>query len=285
MTPGESWSQAFGHAALVFEEGGLVAYSFGGYVLPGFQSALEIANWFGFEEAVNELTLECLMPLLNGTIRAKKVRQTFEEFECRKAPSQEILLDQLQLTEAQCESLHRQIKDDFAGIEPGEPTVGTYRYDHFRNNCVTRVRDRIIDTLGIDRDTDSSLSRNVHESFDDLIEAALAEGAVSKPLGWQLFAPGPSFEQRALSPNGPFMIPARKGFLSLLDLLFQRVLETSPPLARSEEAAFSRAFHSLGVEIARKPRKHWETIFTPKLLRDALGLWKNPELGRPVLRR
>jgi hypothetical protein len=237
----------------------------------------------GAREAVAEAVLESLMPVLNGTLRARKARESFATFQERTLPSQRILLDELDLDGEQVATLHRQILADHARVEPGQREPGTYRYDHFESNCVTQLRDEIFRALGADQTNTLHACAEVNTSYAEIIEETLRQAIAATGLGLVLFPPQLEPLLAAFLPGARAVTGDPAQFLELLRLALANVADTQPFATDAGKQALVRVRAMLDREIPQRPRTFRQTLFTPLRLRDALASWTNPKTGRPVL--
>jgi hypothetical protein len=287
VTPGADLLRAFGHAALVFDDGSgdpasLTAYSYGHYILPEVRPRFT-AGLAGARQAVAEAVLESLMPVLNGTLRARKTRESFAAFQTRTPLPQRILLDELDLLGEQLANLHRHVAADHARVEPGQREPGTYRYDHFESNCVTKLRDEIFRALGADEWNALYGRADIETSYADIVEETLREAIAVSGVGVTLFPPALEPVLSAFLPGARAVSRDPAQFLALLRLALANVGETRAFSSDVGKQALVRVRALLDEEIPRRPRSFRQTLFTPLRLRDALANWTNPKTGRPVL--
>jgi hypothetical protein len=278
-TGGKYLTQAFGHSALVLDEGELVAYSYGGYVLPETHAPWAL-GWNGFGETIGDAVLEMLLPVVSGTVRARKVRQSLAALKA-SAGSQRMFLEELRLDEKQADRLHRNVAHDFATVELGEQSVGTYRYDHFANNCVTRLRDLVWGALD-SPEAEGMMRCEVDESFEDVIEASLQETLACASNGIRLL-PSELENIVQLPPGVPTTIQDAKGLVGWLRLLLLHMSKTYAFSSPEGQLVLAEAWSALCEQIPRKPRTFGETVFTPKRLREALATITNPASADVVL--
>jgi hypothetical protein len=288
VTPGPDLVRAFGHAALVFEdgssasEGGVTAYSYGHYILPEVRPRFT-AGFSGARESVAEAVLESLMPVLNGSLRARKSRESFAAFRARVPPSQQLLLEELELDGKQLATLHGQVVADHARVEPGQREPGTYRYDHFDSNCVTQLRDEVFRALGPEESNALFARADVDTSYAEIIEQTLHQAMQASGAGVVLFPPALEPFVREFLPGAQAVMRDPAEFLVLLRAALANVAETAPFATDIGKQTLARVRALLDVEIPKRPRAFRQTLFTPLRLRDALARWTNPKTGRPVL--
>jgi hypothetical protein len=288
VTPGPDLVRAFGHAALVFEDGtsasagSLTAFSYGHYILPDVRPRFA-AGLAGARESVAEAVFESLMPVLKGTLRAGKACESFAAFRSRVPSSQRLLLDELELDGEQLATLHRQVVADHARVEPGQREPGTYRYDHFESNCVTRLRDEIFRALGPEESNALFLRTDVDTSYAEIIEQTLRQAIQASGIGVVLFPPALEPFVRRFLPGAQAVTRDPAQFLVLLRGALAHVADTAPFASDIGKQTLTRVHALLDVEIPKRPRGFRQTLFTPLRLRDALARWTNPKTGRPVL--
>jgi hypothetical protein len=280
VTPGHELVQAFGHAAIAFDEGELVAYSYGGYVLPKLRPNLASGDLW---QMVGATTFETLLPIVNRTMRADKVREPLAHFKQRCGPFQRVLADELQLTPEQREGLYQRLREDFARIEPDERAPGIYRYDHFSNNCVTRLRDAIFGVLSGDQLDPLQQPGSIDQSYEQVIEESLAAAIAASPLGVELFPPELEDVVCAFLPGISALSATPADFLGATRLALEQLGHTTAFSSHEGRQALSYLWRLLNVEIPKRPRNFSEALFTPIRFREGLSQWHNPATGRPLL--
>jgi len=293
VSEGAELVRAFGHVALVFvepgavrslsgAEGDLVAYGYGGYVLPEIRPRFDKFGPDRVWDAVGSAAFEALSPVVDGTLRVGKMREGFGALRRNVAAEQQLFFDELVLTAEQRNRLHERILDDFERVEPGERKAGAYRYDHFRSNCATRLRDEIFAVLGQDR-AHPEHQRESQESFEHIIHESLEVAIASAAGGLRLF---PTTWEAGLAmflPDVPASTKDPRDFLRAVSLVLKLLSSTSIFGGPDGQKVLARAEHLLSAEIPRAPRSRWETLITPRRLRDALRETSNPRLDCPVL--
>lgn len=204
-------------------------------------------------------------------------------FAQNKGHFQRLLTEQLLLTPEQRQRLHRRVREDFACIEPGEKEAGVYRYDHFTNNCVTRLRDQVLSSLEGDQVSLLYQRGELDLSYEDVIEESLADAIATNPLGVRLFPPALEQGLSDFLPGVPATSVAARDFLGATRLALEQLSSTSAFSSPAGRQALATALNLLNVEIPKRPRSFRESLFTPKRLRAALAGWINPNTGKTLL--
>jgi hypothetical protein len=121
--------------------------------------------------------------------------------------------------------------------------------DHFRNNCATRIRDRLFAVLADHRAPTEPGCADLDVSFAQIIEESLAEAIAGNPYGVRFFPESWQAVLNAFLPRVPAVSRNPSDFLAGLRAALDR-LATMPAFSTpAGQAVLARGIHLLDVEL------------------------------------
>ena len=165
--------------------------------------------------------------------------------------------------------------------------AGEYFYDNYKNNCATKVRDRLFDDAVLGQAPRQELEAKVDTTLQSLILESIDEAIALNPKHL-LTLMAPMMERsskgsqalmmlqmvgipKQFTSSATFLDSLQKGDASLQSFM------PGEPLAKSFHGYF------LGAELTEKPVAMSRTLFLPKKLRAALLSVSNPLTGKPLI--
>ncbi|MBI3557973.1 MAG: hypothetical protein HY074_17050 [Deltaproteobacteria bacterium] len=286
VSPGPIIFESFGHTALLVENPDIssdgILYEYGA-VNPNkiFSNPDPMAAFNDlFESKVKTNAAKSPTPLtpIDASMRFPLILK-YRYLLPQAGSYREVNIDELELTQDQATKFVALVEKDIA--------AGEYYYDNYKNNCATKVRDRLFDDTVLGQAPRQDLDAKVDTSAQTLVLESIDEAIALNPKHiLSLMAPvmeRSSKGSQALmmlqvigipkqfSSSADFMDSIQKGDVQLQSFM------AGEPLA----ASFHNYF--VGTELTEKPIPLSRTLFLPKKLRAALLNVVNPATGKPLI--
>ena len=286
VSPGPVIFESFGHTAVLVENPDVsssgILYEYGA-VNPNkiFSNADPMAAFNDlFEAKVKTIALKSPTPItdIDATTRFPLILK-YRYIMPQSGTYREVNIDQLDLTQDQAAKFVELLDKDLAS--------GEYFYDNYKNNCATKVRDRIFDDAVLGQAPRQELDSKLDTSLQTLVLESIDESIAMNPKHiMSLMAPvmeRSSHGSQALMMLQMVGIP--KQFTSSKNFLDSIQKGDGQLQIYMADQPLSKSFHNyfLGAELTEKPVTLARTLFLPKHLRAALLAVTNPMTGKPLI--
>ncbi len=286
VSPGPIIFESFGHTAVLVENpdvsSAAILYEYGA-VNPNkvFANPDPMAAFNDlFESKVKTIATKSPTPLtaVDATTRFPLILK-YRYLLPQAGSYREVNIDELDLTQDQAAKFVELVEKDLAS--------GEYFYDNYKNNCATKVRDRLFDdaVLGqaprqdLEAKVDTSLQSEVLESIDEAI-------ALNPKHTMTLMAPIMERSSRGSQALMMLqMVGIPKQFTSSTNFLDSIQKGDASLQSFMAGEPLSKSFHNyfMGAELTEKPVTISRTLFLPQKLRAALLNVTNPVTGKPLI--
>jgi hypothetical protein len=283
ISPGPVIFESFGHVAVAVQDA----------EKPGKVMVYEYGNVNPARVFANPDPMAAFSDLFSSKVktRAGKLSSSLDEtspvptmirvrYLSRPEVLRQVTTDELSLTEAQAAKLVELMEQDIAG--------GEYYYENFKNNCSTKVRDRLFDDAVLGKEArEKVLEMKVNASMQQVSMQLIDQAAImSATKSVTLMPPALAKSakgRQALMILGMLRIPSQfsssKEFYDALKAADQQIA------LMMGDTPFATLFHDyfFGAPMLENPISLYQAGFAPDYLRAMLVDVVNPATGKPVI--